>query len=81
MIESDDSQLGFKGTTVDMSEHGARVEADAALAPGQTLDLIQPDDPTRALRCMVVWSGDVSSDGNDQAGLEFLDPRSTTLEN
>jgi hypothetical protein len=81
MVESEGPETSHEGTTVDMSEHGARVEAEAALAPGQTLNLIQPDDPTRSLRCLVVWAGDVSSDGHDQMGLEFLDSPPAGLEN
>lgn len=81
MVESDDPEIRHEGTTVDMSEHGARVEAEAALTPGQTLNLIQPDDPAHALRCMVVWSGDVSSDGHDQFGLEFLGSPPSNREN
>jgi hypothetical protein len=81
MVESDDPETLHQGTTVDMSEHGARVEAETALTPGQTLNLIQPDDPTHTLRCMVVWAGEVSSDGQDQVGLEFLDLPSAGLEN
>ncbi len=81
MVESDDPETLHEGETVDMSEHGARIETETPFAPGQTLNLIQPDDPTRSLRCMVVWTGDVSSDGHDQIGLQFLDPAPGNIEN
>ena len=81
MVESESPQVPHEGTTVDLSEHGARIVAEAPLTPGQTLSLIQPDDPERALKCMVVWTGDVSSDGHDQTGLEFLGSPSAKLEN
>lgn len=81
MVESDDPEIRHDATTVDLSEYSARIEAEAALTPGQTLSLIQENDPTHPLRCMVVWAGDVGSDGHGQAGLEFLDPRPATLEN
>ena len=81
MVEEDDPRTPYEGTILDLSEHGVRVEAEAALTPGQTLSLIQSDNPTRTLRCMVVWAGDVGSDGHDQAGLEFLKPSSPALEN
>ena len=81
MIESDEPEDHYEGETVDMSLHGARVESEAALTPGQILDLIQPDDPTHALRCTVVWYGDVSTDGEDQIGLEFLNSPSSAFEN
>jgi len=73
MFESDDPENPHPGVTVDMSSHGARIEARAPLVPGQTLSLIQPDDPAHAVRCLVVWTGSVSSDARGQAGLEFLD--------
>ena len=72
MVEPDNPEALLEGTTIDMSEHGARIESEAPLAPGQTLSLIQPDDPVHSYRCMVVWAGDVGSDGHDQIGLEFL---------
>ena len=81
MVDEEDLDARHAGMTVDISEHGARVEAEAALIPGQTLNLIQPDDPTCYLRCMVVWAGNVSSDGHDQIGLKFLDPLPGDREN
>jgi hypothetical protein len=81
MIESDEAEDQCEGKTVDMSVHGARVESEAALTPGQILNLIQPDDPTRALRCTVVWSGDVSTDSQDKVGLEFLNSLPSGPEN
>lgn len=81
IVESDGVETRHDATTVDISTHGARVEAETELVPGQTLSLLRPDDPSYALRCLVVWSGDVSSDRDGQAGLEFLDPDSATLEN
>lgn len=81
MVESENHETQFNATTLDVSEHGVRIQADTALTPGQTLSLFQPDDPARALRCTVVWAGDVSSDGHDQAGLEFLDTQPIMLEN
>lgn len=81
VVESEESEVHHEGTTVDISSDGARVEACAPLTPGQTLSLIQPDDPSRPLRCLVVWAGDVGTDGDGQAGLEFLDPPATNFEN
>ncbi len=81
MVESDDQETLHEGVTVDLSQYGARIETETPLATGQTLTLFQPEDPAHALRCMVVWTGDVSSDGHDQIGLEFLNPPSAGLEN
>lgn len=81
MVESDDAQAPHEGATIDLSEHGARVETETTLAPGQTLTLFQPDDPEHSFRCMVVWAGNVGSDGQDQMGLEFLDSLPSGPEN
>ncbi len=81
VVESEESGVHHDGTMADISSDGARVEARTPLKPGQTLSLVQPDDPSRALRCLVVWSGDVGTDGDGQAGLEFLDPPDSNLEN
>ena len=81
VVESDGPETLHEGTTVDLSDFGARVETDTALAPGQTITLLQPDDPATAYHCMVVWSGDVGSDGHGQVGLEFLNSLPQGLEN
>jgi hypothetical protein len=81
VVESDGPDTLYEGTTVDLSEFGARVETESPLAPGQTITLLQPEDPPTAYRCMVVWSGDVASDGQGQVGLEFLNTLPPTLEN
>jgi len=66
---------------VDISSDGAKVEARTPLKPGQTLNLVHPEDPSSTLRCFVVWTGDVATDGDGRAGLEFLDPPDCNLEN
>lgn len=81
VIESEDPEARLEGTTVDVSEHGARVQAETVLTPGQTLSLLQDEDPAHALRCTVVWAGDVGSDGFDHMGLEFLEHPPTAPEN
>jgi PilZ domain len=81
MIESGDEEIPHQATALDLSPHGVRIAAQATLTPGQTLSLIQPDDPAHTLRCLVVWTGDVSADGQEQAGLEFLDVQPQILEN
>jgi PilZ domain len=81
LIESEDPEARFEGTTVDASAHGAKVQAESFLTPGQTLSLLQDEDPARALRCTVVWAGDVVSDGSDHVGLEFLEHPAAAPEN
>ena len=59
--------------TLDLSVHGARVQAGTALTPGQVVEVVSADanDPVRA---RVVWVGKPASEMEGQAGLEFLDP-------
>jgi hypothetical protein len=59
--------------TMDLSVHGARIEASASLAPGQVVEVVSVEgsDPVRA---RVVWVGKPASEMEGQAGLEFLDP-------
>lgn len=81
IVESDDSLTRCEANTVDISAQGARIEMNSPLTPGQIINLIQPDDPGHTLRCLVVWAGDVGSDGQEHAGLEFLDPAPTGQQN
>ena len=81
MVESDNPQTLHEGTTVDLSEYGARVETETVWAPGQTITLLQPDDPVHSYRCTVVWAGDIGSDEHGQMGLEFLEPLPAGPEN
>lgn len=81
VVESEDTEVHHEATTVDISAHGVRIEAEAALSPGQVLSLTRADDPTQSLRCLVVWTGDLSSDKREEVGLEFIDGQSTIWEN
>lgn len=59
---------------IDESDFGARIQTEALLKTGQIIDL-QSEDLAWRFRCRVVWTGEVSSDREGQAGLEFLLPR------
>jgi PilZ domain len=81
LVEGDEETTSRDATTVDVSQHGARIESCAELRPGQVLHLIRPENPTDTVRCLVVWTADVSADANAEAGLEFLQPYTSPLEN
>ncbi len=75
VFEVDDETQSAKATTVDISEHGARLRlAQALLTPGQILEF-KTDEDAKVLRCRVVWTGELKSDQQAEAGLEFLIPR------
>ncbi len=65
--------------TVDLSPHGVRLQAKAALAPGQSAKLIFDDNPDQAVPSRVIWAGQVNSDRRAEAGLEFIKPIKGTL--
>jgi len=66
------TQATFQALTIDLSELGACVRADAPLAPGQTIELI-PDQPAGVpVHCRVVWTGAVGTAQAGHAGIEFL---------
>jgi len=80
LVESEDRQFEQEVTTVDMSDHGMRVQGKFGLTPGQVLHLMQSEDPADVLRCVVVWASDIASDGKGEAGLEFLQTFTATLD-
>ncbi len=80
LVETGGETLWQEATSVDISQYGTRIESKGSLQPGQILELVQPESPRTPLRCMVVWSADVGSDGKAEAGLEFLQPSSQAFD-
>lgn len=62
----------FRVSTIDISELGARIRADAPLAPGQRIEVIpdRPDGPP--VQGRVIWIGEVGTAQAGHAGIEFL---------
>lgn len=73
VYEGADSEETQPAITVDESDLGARIETQAQLKAGQLIEL-QSEDSALRLRCRVVWTGEVASDKEGEAGLEFLFP-------
>jgi hypothetical protein len=71
IVESE--QCGAR--TLDVSQHGVRVECQTLLKPGQVLELLPSENSGGPIRCVVVWAGDVGSDREGEAGLNFLTPQ------
>jgi PilZ domain-containing protein len=74
LIEAEGDKRAHGAQTVDLSECGLRVRADISLNPGQVLELVPPEGSDYAVRCLVVWTGEVGSDKEGEAGLDFLGP-------
>jgi PilZ domain len=80
VVEMGEETASHDASTIDVSPFGARVQANAELKTGQVLQLIRPDNPDDTVRCMVVWTADVSSDTKGEAGLEFLKNYTSPME-
>lgn len=72
IAESEGESLEHPGQTVDVSDHGMRVLTRFPLRPGQAVRIIPADGSMQAVRCLVIWTGDIAADREGQAGLEYL---------
>jgi hypothetical protein len=59
--------------TLDVTAHGARIQAGISLTAGQVVEVV-PSEGNDPVRGRVVWVGEPASEVQGQAGLEFLDP-------
>jgi PilZ domain-containing protein len=62
----------FSASTIDLSELGARIRADAPLVPGQRIEVIPNESAGVPVPGRVVWVGRMGSAQAGQAGVEFL---------
>jgi hypothetical protein len=73
-VEREGEREKYDSLTLDISINGARVRADASLAPGQVVEVVSVEGNEPVVRARVVWVGKPASEVEGQAGLEFLDP-------
>lgn len=73
----DGEEVEHRASTVDVSQHGLRLQSGVNLTPGQSAHVIFENSPELALESRVVWVGPMGSAGEPEAGLEFLDPPSS----
>ena len=66
-------------STVDLSNNGVRVRANAGLLPGQAVTIVTNSGEPRTLPGRVVWVGSVGTRLEGQAGIEFLKPLTPPL--
>lgn len=74
LMDSDDGELRNEGYTVDVSQHGCRVEGLATVTEGQLVRMLPWDSPEGAVAGRVVWVGEPASKMAGEAGIEFLQP-------
>jgi hypothetical protein len=67
-------EVDHSAVSVDLSQHGLRLQTAASLAPGQPVGVLMDEQSQFVLDARVVWVGRVESDQSGQAGLEFLRP-------
>lgn len=72
--DSDGPENREEAFTIDLSQHGCRVESSASLATGQLVHLMPVDTPGVAMAGRVVWVGEPSSELAGEAGIELLQP-------
>ena len=62
----------FPCLIVDRSQDGFRLKVGSGLWPGQLVDLILDEDPSKPMRCCVVWIGELGSKQEGEAGLQTV---------
>ncbi|MFZ0960258.1 MAG: PilZ domain-containing protein [Terriglobia bacterium] len=74
VTDSDEGEVRNEGFTIDVSQHGCRVEGVATMCEGQLVRLLPWESPEGAIVGRVVWVGEPASKLAGEAGIEFLQP-------
>ncbi len=70
VINLDRNQKRLPCLVLDYSDEGFRLRGTFQLRRGQTVELILDQEPSRSVRCRVVWVGKVGSKQEGEVGLE-----------
>jgi len=76
---SDNWSVRRRVLILDLSPTGARVQCDVPLPLGEVFDFVPPEGAEYAVRCRVIWAGELGSSREFESGLEFLAPYPTNL--
>lgn len=79
LTDSNDVENRNEAYTVDISQHGCRIEGCASLTLGQVVHLIPSESSGAAMSGRVVWVGEPASELAGEAGIELLQPLSTPV--
>jgi hypothetical protein len=74
LTDSDEGEIRNEVFTVEVSQHGCRVEGVAPVCEGQLVRLLPWESPGGAIAGRVVWVGEPASKLAGEAGIEFLQP-------
>jgi len=74
LMQSPDGETMNEGYTIDVSQHGCRIEGASPITEGQLVRLLPWETPDGAIAGRVVWVGEPASNLAGEAGIEFLQP-------
>jgi PilZ domain len=72
ILESFFDKSACDALTLDISPSGARVQAKAPLAPGQSVRVVPSEGIARAIPGRIVWVSRLKAASNGEAGIEFF---------
>jgi hypothetical protein len=75
VVDSGHSQIANQSFAVDLSELGMRVRTNLHLKPGQPISVIPCEGESYAVPSRVVWVHGDTFNGDQEAGLAFLEPQ------
>ncbi len=70
--ESHAQKIDEEAYTIDLSSLGIRLWTVLALAPGERVAIVTPDEEDRPIQGRVVWVGSAGTVLAGQVGIEFL---------
>ncbi|MFZ0964817.1 MAG: hypothetical protein WAO35_28505 [Terriglobia bacterium] len=74
LTDSDEGEIRNEVFTVEVSQHGCRVEGVAPICEGRLVRLLPWESPGGAILGRVVWVGNPGSKLAGEAGIKFLQP-------
>jgi PilZ domain len=74
LMDAEEGQFRSDAETVELSQHGCRIQGGVGLTQGQLIQISPSDSPELFIPARVVWVGAPASDMAGEAGVEFLQP-------
>ena len=74
LMDSSEGEIRNEGFTVDVSQHGCRIEGVEPVYEGQMVRVLPWETAEGAIAGRVVWVGKPESKLAGEAGIEFLQP-------
>jgi hypothetical protein len=74
LMDAEEGEVRSDAETVELSQHGCRIQGGVGLTQGQLIQITPADSPELVIPARVVWVGAPASDMAGEAGVEFLRP-------